>query len=69
MISYLVLLRKEVLSEEEKGFNQTILYGRMLLLKIYYLYSQTLSNDLGGNCKKEAQDLKSYHRQAGELCR
>jgi DNA polymerase-3 subunit delta len=28
LILYLIILKKNVLSEEEKGFNQTVLYGR-----------------------------------------
>jgi DNA polymerase-3 subunit delta len=51
-------IEKNVLSEEEKGFNQTVLYGRDVSVEDI-IYSQTLSNDggtSGGDCK-EAQDL------------
>jgi DNA polymerase-3 subunit delta len=58
-----------VLSEEEKGFNQTVLYGRDVIEDIISTAKRyPMMAERQVVIVKEAQDL-SYHRQAGELCR
>jgi DNA polymerase-3 subunit delta len=57
-------------SEEEKGFNQTVLYGRDVTIEdiISTAKRYPMMAERQVVIVKEAQDL-SYHRQAGELCR
>jgi DNA polymerase-3 subunit delta len=50
-------IEKNVLSEEEKGFNQTVLYGRDVSVEdIITAKRYPMAGTSGGDCK-EAQDL------------
>jgi DNA polymerase-3 subunit delta len=59
-----------VLSEEEKGFNQTVLYGRDVTIEDIYLYSQRypMMAERQVVIVKEAQDLSRTIDKL-ELCR